>query len=99
MPTAFHPLLFTADSGSVHFLGRPLSEFTVTRAGVRIRRACLDAPRAHCWVYDLAHEQLRAAQALAQAHRGNPSPSAAAPSGVGHSRAEGAARPLDREQA
>lgn len=89
----FAPLWFTAHSGSVHFLGRPLSEFTATRAGVHIRRTCLDAPRSDCWVYDLAHEQLRAAQALAQVQRGNP-PTAA----VATSREE-AAQPFGRESA
>jgi len=98
--TLFTPIWFTAHSGTVHFEGRPLSELSSVRAGVAIRRAGLDAPRAHCWAYDVAHEQLFAAQAQAKAQRTTFNPSAAGqcvPS-VTVERG-GAARPLDREQA
>lgn len=40
----FMPLFFTAHSGIVHFLGRPMSEFGAIRAHVGLRVAALDAP-------------------------------------------------------
>lgn len=98
MSALFTPLLFTAHSGSVHFEGRPISEFTATRAGVAIRRAGLDAPRAQTWIYHIAHEQLFAAQAQAKAQRTvfNPSAAGQCVPSVTVERG-GAARPLGRE--
>jgi hypothetical protein len=40
----FPPLFFQAHSGAVHFLGRPLTEFTALRASVALRKAAIDAP-------------------------------------------------------
>jgi len=40
----FMPLFFTAHSGIVHFLGRPMSELGAMRAHVGLRVAALDAP-------------------------------------------------------
>lgn len=44
MTAPFQPLFFQAHSGSVHFLGRPLTEFTALRASVALRKAAIDAP-------------------------------------------------------
>lgn len=62
-------LWFQAHSGVVHFLGRPLSDFTAIRASVALRKAALDAPHGSVLETAFADAKEQAEQAIAQARR------------------------------
>ena len=63
MSPLFMPLLFTAHSGTVHFEGRPLDDFTAVRMQVSLRKMALDAPPLSLaeQVYHVARDQALAA--------------------------------------
>lgn len=67
--TAVPPLFFQAHSGVVHFLGRPLSDFTATRVKVALRVAALDAPVGSRLEAAFADAKEQAEKAIAQARR------------------------------
>lgn len=73
MTTSFMPIVFQAHAGVVHWFGRPLSEFTATRAKVALRVAALDAPSGSKLeaIYALAKEQVESAQRQAAAQSTN----------------------------
>lgn len=67
--TALAPLFFQAHSGVVHFLGRPLSDFTATRARVALLKASIDAPVGSRLEAAFADAKEQAEKAIAQARR------------------------------
>lgn len=72
--TLFMPRLFSAHAGVVHWMGRPLSEFTATRAKVALRVAALDAPPGSRLeaAFATAKQQVEDAQAQALTQSTNP---------------------------
>lgn len=67
-------LWFQAHSGVVHFLGRPLSDFTATRARVALLKATIDAPPGSALEAAFADAKEQAEQAIALARRQSTTP-------------------------
>jgi hypothetical protein len=70
----FMPRFFQAHSGVVHFLGRPLSDFTATRARVALLKASIDAPVGSRLEAAFADAKEQAEKAIAQARRQSTTP-------------------------
>lgn len=66
---AVPPLFFQAHSGVVHFLGRPLSDFTAMRAKTALLKAAIDAPFGSRLEAAYAGAKEQAEKAIAQARR------------------------------
>lgn len=78
MSALFRPLFFQSHSGVVHFLGRPLAEFTAIRASVALRKAALDAPPGSALEAAYADAKEQAERAIALARRQSTTPHQAA---------------------
>lgn len=79
MTAPFPPLFFQAHSGVVHFLGRPLSDFTALRASVALRKAAIDAPLGSRLEAAFADAREQAEKAIARARVQSPHPQPAIP--------------------
>lgn len=73
----FMPLFFQAHSGVVHFLGRPLSDFTAMRAKTALLKATIDAPFGSRLEAVYADAKEQAEKAIAQARLQSNTPHAA----------------------
>ena len=67
MTSLFMPAFFQAHSGTVHFLGQPLSDLTAMRAKTALLKASIDAPFGSRLEAAYAHAKEQAEKAIREA--------------------------------